>query len=374
MSGTIELRYLDVGQARVIVQWKNRAVEETRWKEWCEKHVDARKKIQEIFNQADFFKGKDLNQEEISEIFKQTIRGQGGRALNSTLYTENSLKSFNSALRRLLYEDDHLPKRFENFLNLKGAGIWTTSQLLCKWYPRTHPFVGTVNGTGFMDEVLFNKLTTAQLKSAQDDAIEYYQTKPRFFSSKTLKYLTYAMILREIRDFIGLESFLEIQNVLWHAQEKPSILKGPVKSKAAKEEEQGTQRKGMVSIPSVEQIAESSRWAVRKVEEYEKLQGRVTHDVSDRPRGYDIESVDKNTGEVRYIEVKSHRGSFLVALTDNEYKAAERLDSNYFLYVVTFDNIFIIRNPCKVCTIDKNLITAWNLTDWFEKGERVGFP
>jgi len=277
-------------------------------------------------------------------------------------------------LRKLLNEDEPLPERFENFLNLKGAGIWTTSQILCKWYPETYPFVATTNGRGFMDKILFNNLHSTRLKLAQNDAIKHYKIDPKFHSSQTLKYLTYSMVLQEVRDFIGLESFLEIQNVLWHVydEQKQSLPRGTA---LTKEKQREIARKHVqTSIPSMEEIAESSRWAVERVIEYEESEGRKPHDVSDKPRGYDIESVDKTTGEVRYIEVKSKRGNFLVALTDNEFKVANRLEKKYFLYVVTSDNIYIIQNPAKVCSKEKKSRIVWTLTDWLEKGKKVRMP
>jgi len=369
-TAAMELRYLDEGQARILIQWKNQATEGRNWREWCNKHIDAKREIRKIFHRAGFLKGKDLNIKEIHAVFEYAGWGQGGRALNRTLYETNGLKKFNRALRELLNEYEPLPKRFENFLNLKGVGIWTASQILCKWYPETYPFIATTRGKGFMDKILFNNLHATRLKLAQNDAIKYYDTDPKFYSSKTLKYLTYSMILKEIRDFIELESFLEIQNVLWHAYDtqKQSFPRGTA---ARVKQRKIAKIHVQTSIPSIEEIAESSRWAVEKVIAYEELQGRKPHDVSDKPRGYDIESVDKNSGEVRYIEVKSRRGDFLVVLTDNEFQVASRLGQKYFLYVVTSDNIYIIRNPAKICSKEKNVRIVWTLTDWFEKGKKV---
>jgi len=85
---------------------------------------------------------------------------------------------------------------------------------------------------------------------------------------------------------------------------------------------------------------------------YEKNAGREAIDVSDKEH-FDILSRDPNTGEVRYIEVKGHAGSSLVAeLSEEEYRVALEKGDNYWLYIVynvETDNpqLTAIRNPVK---------------------------
>jgi len=70
--------------------------------------------------------------------------------------------------------------------------------------------------------------------------------------------------------------------------------------------------------------------------EYEKEKGRQVHDVHEKNFGYDLTSLDLNSGELRLIEVKSigaTTGSVL--LTPNEKRVAEDRRDCYFLYVVT---------------------------------------
>lgn len=80
--------------------------------------------------------------------------------------------------------------------------------------------------------------------------------------------------------------------------------------------------------------AEVELTAMQYVMEYERKAGRIPKDVSLEYLGYDIESKDPRTGEIRYIEVKGRAGFGGVALTVNEWATAAKLRSSYHLYVV----------------------------------------
>jgi hypothetical protein len=76
--------------------------------------------------------------------------------------------------------------------------------------------------------------------------------------------------------------------------------------------------------------------AMKVAMEFEKDQGRQVYDVHERNLGYDITSLDLNSGELRLIEVKglgAATGSIL--LTPNERRVAEDRRDCYWLYVVT---------------------------------------
>ncbi len=76
--------------------------------------------------------------------------------------------------------------------------------------------------------------------------------------------------------------------------------------------------------------------AMRIVIEHEEKRGCKVYDVSEKNLGYDVTSLDLNSGELRLIEVKgikSAQGSIL--LTPNERRVAEDRRDCYWLYVVT---------------------------------------
>lgn len=108
----------------------------------------------------------------------------------------------------------------------------------------------------------------------------------------------------------------------------------------------------MVSDPEIEKIA------VRVAMEHERAQGWVVESVENENRGYDLLSKRPHPSEpavfiqARFIEVKGRAGTGEVALTANEYRTAQRLSDDYWLYVV-FDCgsnpvLNAIQNPAKL--------------------------
>ncbi len=81
---------------------------------------------------------------------------------------------------------------------------------------------------------------------------------------------------------------------------------------------------------------ETEAIAMRIVIEHEAAQGRQVYDVHEKNLGYDIASLDLNSGELRLIEVKGIGGdSRMVLLTPNERRVAEDRRDCYWLYIVT---------------------------------------
>jgi hypothetical protein len=76
--------------------------------------------------------------------------------------------------------------------------------------------------------------------------------------------------------------------------------------------------------------------AMRVAMEYEQARGRQVFDVHEKNLGYDLTSLDLNSGDLRLIEVKglqAARGTIL--LTPNERRVAEDRRDCFWLYVVT---------------------------------------
>ena len=81
---------------------------------------------------------------------------------------------------------------------------------------------------------------------------------------------------------------------------------------------------------------ETEMTAMRVVMEYETAQGRQVCDVHEKNLGYDVTSLDAQSGELRLIEIKglaAVTGNIL--LTPNERRVAEDRPDCYWLYVVT---------------------------------------
>ena len=103
---------------------------------------------------------------------------------------------------------------------------------------------------------------------------------------------------------------------------------------------------------------EIEQTAVQTVMAYEKARGWQVVSVEKENRGFDLISrkphpEDPQTSvEVRFIEVKGRAAIGEVALTANEYKTAERLKKDYWLYVVfncaALPEIYPVQDPARL--------------------------
>ena len=103
---------------------------------------------------------------------------------------------------------------------------------------------------------------------------------------------------------------------------------------------------------------EIERIAVRAVIAHETARGWVVESVEQENRGFDLISrrphqEDPATAvEVRFIEVKGRAAVGEIALTSNEYKTAERLKRDYWLYAVftcaTTPKVHLVQDPARL--------------------------
>ena len=108
----------------------------------------------------------------------------------------------------------------------------------------------------------------------------------------------------------------------------------------------------MVADDEIEKIA------IQTVIEYETARGWQVVSVEKENRGFDLISRQPDSGDplkaslVRFIEVKGRANIGEVALTTNEYKTAERLKRDYWLYVVfncaLSPEVHTIQDPVKL--------------------------
>lgn len=81
---------------------------------------------------------------------------------------------------------------------------------------------------------------------------------------------------------------------------------------------------------------ETEAIAMQAVMAFESAQGRQVFDVHEKNLGYDLTSLDLNSGDLRLIEVKGlAAASGTILLTPNERRVAEDRRDCYWLYVVT---------------------------------------
>jgi len=108
----------------------------------------------------------------------------------------------------------------------------------------------------------------------------------------------------------------------------------------------------MVRDEQIEQLA------VQVARDHEESRGWVVEDVQAQNRGFDLISRlphpedPKTFTEVRFIEVKGRAGVGEIALTANEYRTAERLKHEYWLYVVfncgTTPELNTVQDPARL--------------------------
>jgi hypothetical protein len=81
---------------------------------------------------------------------------------------------------------------------------------------------------------------------------------------------------------------------------------------------------------------ETEAIAMQFVMDAERSQGRQVYDVHERNLGYDVTSLDVNTGELRLIEVKGIAAAAgAVMLSPHELEVAQDRRDCFWLYVVT---------------------------------------
>lgn len=141
----MRLLYLSENQRSMLRKWKDNAQKGRDWSSSRNRCLQGHRCIHRLIEDSNFLEGKDLKEREISTLFSCAKRGMGGRALNSNLYVRNGLQKFNAQLRLLFGDPDRVPESFEEFVGLEGVGIWSASQLLCKWAPEDYPFVATID-------------------------------------------------------------------------------------------------------------------------------------------------------------------------------------------------------------------------------------
>jgi hypothetical protein len=92
-------------------------------------------------------------------------------------------------------------------------------------------------------------------------------------------------------------------------------------------------------VRSMRPNSETEAIAMKVVMDYEKVKGRQVYDVHEKNLGYDITSLDINSGELRLIEVKGIGDvTGTILLSPNERRVAEDWRDCYWLYVVTSCN------------------------------------
>ncbi len=130
--------------------------------------------------------------------------------------------------------------------------------------------------------------------------------------------------------------------------------------------ERSVERVGLSHEERMKVEASNIEWIIKFEES--PSQNRKVKNVSNEYKGYDLESIDEATGEVRYIEVKT---ASYVKLTPHEFEVAQEKGSSYYLYIVEGGVVHIIQDPANSCIVEETetLETRWNIKGWREKAQ-----
>jgi hypothetical protein len=140
------------------------------------------------------------------------LRGlSANRAINRTLATD----SFAQALRRLLFGDDALPARLTEFLGTQRVGEQTASQFLYAAVPETYPLVSPATRAVLSP-------TLSQRGPALEAAQALYGSEAVLEASAPARSLLLDFARYEaMRRVLAVESFVDVNAILWHAREMP---------------------------------------------------------------------------------------------------------------------------------------------------------
>jgi len=197
----------------------HRAQNDESYQQWYEQQKKNSESMRSILNKTDFEKGKDLPLDELYEIARLLTEYLGGTQLRITgdtsIFKSNPLRTFNSNLRNLLFGQVPLVDRVNNFLKLNRVGIMTMSQFLCMFNHKEHPFFGNFMKDAF--DVL--SLKEEQYEDARRQAKQEFGVIEKKHYDSTADFFQYFVILREIKKVLNLESYLQVQNLLWQMRD-----------------------------------------------------------------------------------------------------------------------------------------------------------
>jgi len=128
-------------QIENLKNWKT-LHEDDQVTKWATEENEAIRSFQDIIKNTKFQEGNDLTSDQLDVIFKNLRSLIRNRTLTKNLYNTNGLSNFNARLRKLLFSEDPLAKRINQFMELKGVRTLTVSQFLFAFDPKQYPEIG----------------------------------------------------------------------------------------------------------------------------------------------------------------------------------------------------------------------------------------
>lgn len=203
-------------QIQILKEFFASSTEDPAFREWHDTQKESSESFKKILVERNLAQGGRLSLDELYEAGRLISAGLGSTVLGIrgkySPFEANSIDIFNSKLRNLLYSSDELGRRVDDFLDMKYVGIQTVSQFLCKYNCEKYPFFAE-----YMRDVFESlSIDETQLLDARRQAEEEFKLGTDIRNNPTWEYFKYFVILREIKNELGLEDYLETQNLLWN--------------------------------------------------------------------------------------------------------------------------------------------------------------
>ncbi len=135
------------------------------------------------------------------------------------------------------------------------------------------------------------------------------------------------------------------------------------------------------NVPEIRNLRpdfETEATAMQFVMDYERAQGRQVYDVHEKNLGYDVTSLDVNTGELRLIEIKGIAAAVgSVMLSPHELEVAQDRRDCFWLYVVTncgtTPTLQMIADPARLQWTEVSKVAHYRIdTRTLARGESSG--
>jgi len=182
-------------------------------KEWFEVTSDAKKEFHHILERTEFKKGGNFTSTDLDQVFRLMKKFSSNQSLNRLIYEVNGLDNFNNKLRELYYGEQPFPERVDDFLKLKKIGVQTFSQFLVIFDWFRYPF------SSYVMKQILDLDTTIEVDARKVVLQQYNITDSSVFSNRTVNYLTYTVIYKQIKSILNLDNYFQINTLLWRYKE-----------------------------------------------------------------------------------------------------------------------------------------------------------
>jgi MoxR-like ATPase len=181
---------------------------------WHESQKETHEELLEFLHQQNNFPNQRLSEDNIVILFKIAQRFASNQTLDRRIINQNGVIKFNDALIELYHGELKIEDKIDQFIDLEQIGKVTVSQFLLMRFPDQFPIASKP-----MAKAL--DLGSDQLRRAVTLATNYFEIdSPEEYDGRTLDYLGELIIYNSVREFLDLDDFFMVNNLLWNRYEQ----------------------------------------------------------------------------------------------------------------------------------------------------------